>query len=129
MAKNIRFTNDQLNNRVLEVILKDNPNINRRLTKEAIAIRIYGHYDPSIDRKIRDAVTELTLQEYPICATSDVPGYFIANSYDEASQCIQELRSRSEVYDQKIKGIKRGLLKQPEPEPVVFGEPVQLRLA
>jgi hypothetical protein len=124
MGHNIRFTNDQLNERVLEVFLKDNPTIKRRLTKEAIATRIYGHYDPSIDRKIRDAVTELTIAGNPICATSDACGYFIAQNYDEAEQCIAELRSRANVYSEKIDGIKRGLIGAGQP----IREAVQMRM-
>lgn len=120
----MRFTSDQLNQRVLEVIQNANPTINRRITKEAIALRIFGRYDPSVDRKIRDAVTELAISGCPICATADVAGYYIARDYGEAEQCIAELRSRADVYSQKIDGIKRGLLKQQ----AQVREPVQTTL-
>jgi hypothetical protein len=111
----IRFTTDQLNYKVLALFQQYQPTPDRRLTKERLAIDIYGQYNPSIDRKIRDAVTELVLQGHPFCATSDAPGYYIARTYEEAEQCIAELRSRSQVYEAKIDGIKRGLVGKQQP--------------
>ena len=107
--KSIRFTSDELNDQVLRVIQNAQPTISNRISKEKIAARIYGRYTTSIDRKIRDAVTELVLQGHPICATSDQPGYYLARDMGEAEQCIAELTSRAGVYFEKISGIKRGL--------------------
>ena len=121
----LRFTSDQLNTRVLQVITDARPTIDRRISREEISMRIYEHFDTSTDRKIRDAITELCIQGHSICATSDIQGYYLASTYQEAEQCITELRSRSEVYDQKIEGIKRGLLNQPKPE---MREAVQMRI-
>ena len=112
----MRFASDELNTRVLQVIQDARPTLDRRISREAISMRIYEHFDTSTDRKIRDAITELCIQGHSICATSDVPGYYLAKTYQEAEQCIAELRSRSDVYNQKIEGIKRGLLNQPKPE-------------
>jgi len=120
-----RFTSDELNARVLQVITDARPTIDRRISRAAISIQIYEHFDTSTDRKIRDAITELCIQGHPICATSDIQGYYLASNYQEAEQCIAELRSRSEVYNQKIEGIKRGLLNQPKPE---MREAVQMRM-
>jgi len=122
----LRFTSDELNARVLQVITDARPTIGKRISREAISMLIYEHFDTSTDRKIRDAITELCIQGHPICATSDIQGYFIASTYQEAEQCITELRSRSDVYNQKIEGIKRGLLNQPKPE---MREAVQMGLA
>lgn len=122
--KRLRFTTDQLNEKVLAAILAENPTKQNRISKATIAIKVYGHYNPSIDRSVRDAVTELTINGNPICATSDAKGYYLARTYEEAEQCIAELRSRSAVYDQKIEGIKRGLLNQKQ----VVKEPVQMGL-
>ena len=120
-----RFTSDELNARVLQVINNLHPTQTNRLSREAISMAIYDHFDTSTDRKIRDAITELCIQGHSICATSDIQGYYLASTYQEAEQCIAELRSRSEVYNQKIDGIKRGLLKQPKPE---MREAVQMGL-
>lgn len=119
----MRFTSDQLNARVLQVITDARPTIDNRITKETIAVRVFGYYNEGVDRKVRDAVTELTIAGHPICATSDKSGYFIARDYQEAEQTIAELRSRADVYDQKIDGIKRGLVnaKQPIREAVQMG--------
>ena len=123
--KTIRFTSDELNQRVLQVITDARPTIDRRISREAISMLIYEHFDTSTDRKIRDAITELCIQGHSICATSDIQGYYLAKDYQEAEQCIAELRSRSDVYNQKIEGIKRGLLNQPKPE---MREAVQMGL-
>src|SRR5512133_3049917 len=120
----MRFTSDQLNERVLKVITDANPTKDHRLTKEAIAVKIFGNYNPTIDRNIRDSITELTIAGHPICATSDASGYYIARDYAEAEQCIAELRSRANVYSEKIDGIKRGLLNAKQP----IGEAVQMGL-
>jgi len=111
----IRFTNDELNKMVLSIIMTERPTPDRRLTKEAIGIRVYGYYNPTVDRNIRDSVTELTLQDYPICATSDVPGYYLARTYEEASQCLAELESRREILKQRKDGIMRGLVNAKQP--------------
>jgi hypothetical protein len=113
---NIRFTTDELNKRVLQVFQEVRPTIDRRITKESICIQVFGKFiNDTYDRKVRDAITELTLQGHPICATSDVPGYFIASTYEEAEQCIMELRSRAQVFNEKIDGIKRGLVNAKQP--------------
>ena len=121
----MRFTSDELNQRVLRVITDARPTIYKRISREAISMRIYDRFDTSTDRKIRDAITELCIQGHSICATSDIQGYYLAKDYQEAEQCIAELRSRSDVYNQKIEGIKRGLLNQPKPE---MREAVQMGL-
>jgi len=119
----LRFTSNELNAQVLQVIQDARPTIGKRISRAAISMRIYEHFDTSTDRKIRDAITELCIQGHSICATSDIQGYYLARTYQEAEQCITELRSRSDVYNQKIEGIKRGLLNQPKPE---MREAVQL---
>lgn len=111
----IRFTTDELNERVLAVILAENPTLEHRITKEMLAVRIYGYYNPSVDRNIRDSVTELTLQGYPICATSDMSGYYLARTYAEAEQCLAELESRREILKQRKDGIMRGLVNAKQP--------------
>ncbi len=121
----MRLTSDQLNARVLQVIQDVRPTIGNRITKEAIAVRIFGRYTTSNDRVIRDSVTELTIAGHPICATSDTSGYYLARDYQEAEQCIAELRSRADVYDQKIDGIKRGLVNAHQP----IREAVQMGLS
>ena len=121
----MRFTSDELNQRVLEVIKDAHPTPANRLSRYFICVQVYGDYSESNDRKIRDAITELCIQGQPICATSDIQGYYLASTYQEAEQCIAELRSRADIFDQKIEGIKRGLLKQPKPE---MREAVQMGL-
>lgn len=104
----MRFTSDELTDRVYRII--KNATYEQRITKKQIANVLFSKYNPSIDRKIRDAVTELVIEHHePICATSDQPGYYIARNEQEAGQCIAELLSRAGVYYQKIEGIKRGL--------------------
>jgi len=110
-----RFTSDELNQRILEVIKDAHLTPANRLSRYSICVQVYGGYSDSNDRKIRDAVTELCIQGHPICATSDAPGYYLAKTYQEAEQCIAELRSRSDVYNQKIEGIKRGLVNADQP--------------
>jgi len=110
-----RFTSDELNARVLQVINNFHPTQTNRLSREAISMAIYDHFDTSTDRKIRDAITELCIQGHPICATSDIQGYYLASTYQEAEQCIAELRSRADIFDQKIEGIKRGLVNADQP--------------
>ena len=123
-TKKIRFTTDELNRRIFSAIMQYQPTKDRRMSKEIISLRVYGYYDPSTDRSIRDAVTELVIQGHPICATSDVPGYFIARSYQEAEQCIKELRSRADIFSLKIEGIKRGLMHKN----AHVNEPTQIQL-
>lgn len=122
--KAIRFTTDELNRRVLALFLQERPTPDRRLTKEQIALATYGYYTQTIDRNVRDAVTELVLNGHPLCADSSAPGYYIASTYAEAERCIAELRSRSQVYEAKIDGIKRGLLRRQQP----VGEAVQISM-
>ena len=125
--KSIRFTTDQLNAHVLRVIQSAQPTIDNRISKDEIAMRVYGFsryeldekFNTSVDRKIRDAVTELVMQGHPICATSDQPGYYLARNIAEAEQCIAELTSRAGVYFEKIEGIKRGL-RQDKPKQMVL---------
>ena len=112
-----RFTSDELNQRVLQVIQDARPTIDKRITKEELSIRVFGYYTKDeTDRKIRDSVSELCIAGHPICSSPEMAGYYIARNFDEAAPCFADLRSRSEVYNQKIDGIKRGLLKQPKPE-------------
>lgn len=120
-TKSIRFTDDELNRRVLSAIRQYQPTFDRRMSKEDMSLWIYGYYNESSDRAIRDAVTELVLDGHPICATSDQPGYYMARSYEEALPCIAELQSRREIFDQKIQGIKRGLVSKAV-------EPTQMQL-
>ncbi len=111
----IRFTTDELNKRVLTIILEENPTPDHRITKEKLAVRIYGYYNPTVDRNIRDSITELTLLDHPICATSDMPGYYLARSYEEASQCLAELESRKDMLEARRSGILRGLVGAKKP--------------
>jgi hypothetical protein len=120
----IRFTTDELNRRVLALFRQYHPTPDRRLTKERLAMGTYGYYDDAVDRKIRDAVTELVLDGQPICADSGAPGYYFASTYEEAQVCIAELRSRSAVYERKVQGILRGLVGRRQP----VGEATQMRL-
>ena len=120
--KSIRFTDDELNKRIMQIFERDQPTTSLRLSKEQIARELFGQYTMSIDRKIRDAITEIVTQgSYPICATSDRPGYYLARNMQEADQCIAELKSRAGVYFEKIEGIKRGLSR-------VQDKPVQMGL-
>ena len=82
-----------------------------RITKETIAMRIFGKYNENIDRQIRDSVEILITREdsKPICATSDKAGYFIARTMNEASQTLRELQSRREAIQAKERGIIRGI--------------------
>lgn len=110
--KRLRFTSDELNKRVLAEMLRLQPTIDKRITKEKLSTLIYGYYNPTTDRSIRDSITELVIYEqYPFCATSDQAGYYIARSWDEAEPCLRELHSRGKVFTQKADGIRLGLQK------------------
>lgn len=102
----IRFTNDELNERVLTIILAENPTLEHRITKEALAVRIYGYYNPTVDRNVRDSIKELRDNGYPIISTSGKAGYY----YDENSvdAIIADYSSRIAQMSRTIKALRRG---------------------
>ncbi|MEL7656095.1 MAG: hypothetical protein AAGU75_09320 [Bacillota bacterium] len=102
----IRFTSDEFNKKVLSIILSENPTPEKRLTKEIIAVRIYGYYNPSVDRNIRDSIKELRDEGYPIISTSGKAGYY----YDENSidAIIADYTSRIAQMSKTINALRKG---------------------
>jgi hypothetical protein len=92
--KNIRFTTDEINEKVLAILKEIKPTPEKRLTKEIISIRVFGYYNPTTDRKVRDAVEELRNREpaEPICSTPGVAGY--AYGWDYIMETIADYRAR-----------------------------------
>ncbi len=102
----IRFTTDELNERVLAIILAENPILEHRITKEMLAVRIYGYYNPTVDRNVRDSIKELRDNGYPIISTSGKAGYY----YDENSvdAIIADYSSRIAQMSRTIKALRKG---------------------
>lgn len=102
----IRFTNDELNERVLAIILEGSLSYDRLVRKEMLAVRIYGYYNQTVDRNIRNSITELRNEGYPIISTSGKAGYY----YDENSidAIIADYSSRIAQMSRTIKALRRG---------------------
>jgi hypothetical protein len=85
-----------------------------RCTKRMIANVLHLPYanthSNGTDRAIRDACSMMVLDEidtHPICATSDTPGYFYAQTREDAAHCIADLYSRGNVLIRKARNLER----------------------
>jgi len=114
----LRFTSDELNQRVLQVINNIHPTQTNRLSREAISMAIYDHFDTSTDRKIRDAINELRKLGHPIISSADKAGYW----FDPASVgvVIADLRSRIADMSDTIRALEKGYMPE-KPEQMSLG--------
>ena len=131
--KSIRFTNDQLNERVLEVIKNAQPTPDKRITKEILCVRVFGYCDDGVDRKVRDAVMELRDKGEPIGTVSGMAGYYYGWDYIEGT--IAEYRSRGVKEFETASILERGLreyrenkLREQITKKQPTNAPVQLRM-
>jgi hypothetical protein len=105
--KTARFTSDELNARVLRVILDVRPTIDNRLTKAVISREVFGEVTQTTTRKVRDAVNELRKQGHPIISTTDgTPGYWY--DQNDVNVIIGDYQSRIVDMSDTIRALKRG---------------------
>ena len=118
--KSIRFTDDELNARVLQVILDVKPSIDNRITKASISRKVFGEATQTTERKVRDAVNELRKQGHPIISTTDkIPGYWYEPN--DIGVIIGDYQSRIVDMSDTIRALQRGLSR-------VQDKPVQMGL-
>jgi hypothetical protein len=104
--KTLRFTSDQLNARVLQVIQDTRPTIDRRITKEELSLRVYGICTENAIRKVRYSVARLRDMGHPIVADSGHAGYYL--DPNKVGVIIADMKSRIIEMSATIRALERG---------------------
>ena len=79
-----------------------------RIDRDKLTLRIYGSWNKSKDRKVRDALAEL-----PVVWDD---GYFVPVTDDEAEQYRAAMRSRQAAIGKRLRILDDWLTEQREPE-------------
>ena len=78
-----------------------------RIQRDRLTLAVFGRYNDSLDRKVRDALSNLPV------VWSD--GYFVPTSIDEAEDYIAGMRSRQAAIGQRLRVLDDYLRRQREP--------------
>lgn len=110
----MRWTSDELNARVLQVIQDARPTIDKRITKEELSIRVFGYCTDNSKRKVRLCVARLRGMGHPVVADSGHAGYYIKTA--DVGVIIADLKSRIIEMSATIRALEKGY--EP-PKPIV----------
>lgn len=83
------------------------------ITKEDISVNLFGKYNSSRDREIRDAVLLLVaVWDEHIVTNTTTGGFYYAANEDEIDQNIADMESRKNKLDARIEGLRRARVRE-----------------
>lgn len=88
-------------------VIRDHHGKEHAITKEAVSLVIWGKYNPSTDRTIRECVETLhEIYSVPVCSNSGKAGYYMPATRAELDEYLSEMRSRRNKLDLTIRKLE-----------------------
>lgn len=81
--------------RAIYAVLVNHVGADNRISKEEIGRTVFGKYNTTVDRTIREHVENMRMNGHLICSDSGAAGYYLPANLEDVDNIVCELESRA----------------------------------